>query len=63
MKEGCASAPINLDESRRRFERELARLPGHLRKLEPTADPYPVTFSEQLQGDLEAIQRELCRGT
>lgn len=48
-----------LTESRRRLQRELARLPDHLRKLEPALVPYPVRISERLQADLDHLRRGL----
>jgi nicotinate phosphoribosyltransferase len=59
MRNGRPVADVNLEESRRRFQSELQRLPGHLRKLEPSPTPYAVGFSERLRQDLEKIRREL----
>jgi hypothetical protein len=63
MRQGRATSPIDLEESRQRFQVELQRLPGQLRKLELSPDPYPVRFSERLQDDLERIRRDLASGT
>jgi nicotinate phosphoribosyltransferase len=63
MRQGQATSEINLEESRRRFQLELQRLPEHLRKLEPSSVPYPVNFSDRLQDDLDRIRRELACGT
>ncbi len=59
MRDGRRTARIDLEESRRRFQRELQRLPSRLRKLEPSPDPFPVTFSVRLREDLEKILRTL----
>ncbi len=63
MSQGRATSPVDLGESRRRFQLELQRLPDHLRKLEPSPVPYPVRFSERLQEDLDRIRKELTHGT
>jgi len=59
MRQGRRTGDVDLEESRRRFRLELQRLPEHLRKLEAPSAPYPVSFSDTLQGDLRTIQREL----
>jgi len=59
MTHGRPAAAVNLEESRRRFQSELQRLPGNLKKLEPSPTPYPVRFSERLREDLDRIRREL----
>ena len=41
------------------LQRELDTLPDHLHGLQSVLPPYPVTFSEQLQADLDAIRRQL----
>jgi hypothetical protein len=61
MRSGVATARIDLEESRQRFRRERQRLPDHLRELEPAPTPYPVSFSEGLENDLDKIQRRLAR--
>ena len=63
MRQGRPTSDVDLEESRRRFQLELQRLPDHLRKLEPSSVPYPVRFSERLQEDLDRIRRELASGT
>jgi nicotinate phosphoribosyltransferase len=63
MRQGVPITPIELEESRRRFQCELARLPEHLRALEPSTAPYPVSFSEQLELDLRRASADLARGT
>jgi hypothetical protein len=50
---------IDVRESRSRLQQELASLPESLRKLEPSRVPYPVTFSECLEADLEELRRQL----
>ena len=56
---GQPITPINLKESRKRLQRELEQLPHHFHKLEPVSAPYPVSFSEHLRADLNAIRRRL----
>jgi nicotinate phosphoribosyltransferase len=63
MRRGAPVAHIELEESRQRFQSELARLPDHLRALEPSKAPYPVSFSEYLKRDLNRIRAELACGT
>jgi len=63
MKQGRPTRDANLEESRRRFRLELQRLPEHLRKLEPSSTPYPVSFSDRLKDDLERIRKEIACGT
>jgi nicotinate phosphoribosyltransferase len=63
MKQGRPTSNVNLEESRRRFRLKLQRLPEHLRKLEPSSAPYPVSFSDRLQDDLDRVRRELACGT
>jgi len=62
MRRGAPIAHIELKESRQRFQYELARLPDHLRALEPSKTPYPVSFSEYLKHDLNRIRAELACG-
>ncbi len=59
---GQTATRIELNESRGRLQSELKRLPDHLRGLQSVATPYPVHFSDQLQGDLNTIRRELGFG-
>jgi nicotinate phosphoribosyltransferase len=63
MRRGRPTGEVDLEESRRRFHRELQRLPDHLKTLESSSDPYAVRFSERLQEDLDRIRRELACGT
>ena len=63
MRQGRPTSHVDLEESRRRFQLELQRLPDQLRKLEPSPAPYPVTFSERLREDLDRIRRQLAHGT
>jgi nicotinate phosphoribosyltransferase len=63
MRQGRQTSHVDLEESRRRFQLELQRLPDHLRKLEPSPAPYPVRFSARLQEDLNGIRRDLAHGT
>jgi nicotinate phosphoribosyltransferase len=63
MRSGVPTTPIDIEESRRRFQRELARLPDQLRAIEPSPVPYPVSFSACLDRDLDRIRSELARGT
>lgn len=58
MRRGTPITQVKLDESRRRVQCELARLPPHLRALEPSTAPYTVSFSERLGHDLERIRLE-----
>ena len=59
MVRGQPTAKIQLAESRKHLRDELQLLPDHLRGLQPVLPPYPVSFSEQLQADLDTIRREL----
>ena len=61
MRRGAPTRTVDLEESRRRLQGELARLPPHLRALEPALTA--VSFSECLRRDLEGIRSELARGT
>jgi nicotinate phosphoribosyltransferase len=61
MSQGRPTSDVNLEESRRRFQSELMRLPKHLRGLQPSV-PYRVSFSDCLQADLNRT-RELVGGT
>ncbi len=63
MQRGAPITHVKLEESRQRFQSELASLPGHLRALQPSTTPYPVSFSECLERDLERIKIKLARGT
>jgi nicotinate phosphoribosyltransferase len=46
-----------LDESRKRADREIARLPARLRALEPSDPPYPVEVSEALLSYRQAVEK------
>ncbi len=59
MREGVAVTRVDVEESRQRFQRELGRLPDHLRTIEPSPDAYPVSFSECLRRDLDRIRAEV----
>ncbi len=63
MRQGHMTGHIDLEESRRRLQSELQRLPDQFRKLQPSLVPYSVRFSERLQEDLDRIRKELARGT
>lgn len=60
MLRGKSTLSIELEESRRRLQCELTRLPEHLRSLDPAPAGYPVGFSEFLQRDLDRIRAELA---
>jgi nicotinate phosphoribosyltransferase len=59
LRHGQPMARVDLKESRRRLQRELDRLPAHLRGLEAESLPYHVTFSTNLQADFESTCRQL----
>src|SRR5579885_348982 len=61
MQAGAPVTRIELEESRRRFQGEIGRLPAHLRALEPSKIPYAVTFSQGLEQDLARIKIQLAR--
>ncbi|MBZ5635997.1 MAG: nicotinate phosphoribosyltransferase [Acidobacteriia bacterium] len=63
MRHGRATRDVDLEESRRRFQSELMRLPRPLRDLGPSPVPYPVSFSDRLQHDLDKIRKEITCGT
>ncbi|HEY8377665.1 MAG TPA: hypothetical protein VIK91_14315, partial [Nannocystis sp.] len=42
---------VTLDEARARAAEELARLPDHVRGLDPADPPYPVRVSDRLLAD------------
>jgi len=63
MRRGLPTTRIDLEESRCRFQRELARLPDQLRAIEPSPVPYPVSFSTRLDHDLDRIRSGLTCGT
>jgi len=59
LRHGQPVAHVDLKESRRRLQRELERLPVHLRRLEAASLPYHVTFSNNLKADFESACRQL----
>lgn len=59
MVRGQPAAQIKLAQSRKHLHSQLQLLPDHLRGLEPMSPQYPVSFSEQLQADLDSIRRRL----
>lgn len=59
MHHGRPSVRVNLNESRQCLQRELARLPDRFRALEGAPAPYPVSFSERLQRDLEIARKQI----
>jgi nicotinate phosphoribosyltransferase len=63
MRQGRRTGDVDLEESRRHFRSEWMRLPEHLRRLEPSSSPYPASFSDRLQDDLDRIRREFACGT
>ena len=58
-----APARIDVNESRKRLERELGRLPNQYRRLDKADTPYPVTFSDRLQCDLASLRSQFERVT
>ncbi|HYL38730.1 MAG TPA: nicotinate phosphoribosyltransferase [Bryobacteraceae bacterium] len=56
VERGLPVGRISLLESRQRFQSEWARLPDELRGLAPARRPYPVSISERLQADFEAVR-------
>ncbi|HEX6940979.1 MAG TPA: nicotinate phosphoribosyltransferase [Longimicrobiales bacterium] len=50
-----------LDAARARAADEIARLPDHVRALEPADPPYPVRISERLAADAAAAERWVTR--
>lgn len=57
MLAGKAIALPDLEQSRRHVQRELAQLPPQLLHLDQAAQLYPVSFSERLQADLDALRK------
>jgi nicotinate phosphoribosyltransferase len=51
-----------LDESRKRADREIARLPARLRALESSDPPYPVEVSEALLYYRQAVEKAVRPG-
>ncbi|MFL5892146.1 MAG: nicotinate phosphoribosyltransferase [Solirubrobacterales bacterium] len=49
MRGGDITAAESLDEIRERSASQLAALPEELRRPEPAAEPYPVSYSKRLQ--------------
>jgi nicotinate phosphoribosyltransferase len=60
--DGQPVAEVSLNESRKRLQAELQSLPIHLRDLQTLPPPYPVSFSDPLQADLQTIRRRLGYG-
>jgi nicotinate phosphoribosyltransferase len=60
MRRGVISMRVDLEESRRRLQRELASLPECLRAIEPSPCAYPVRYSGRLQRDLDTIRPEVA---
>jgi nicotinate phosphoribosyltransferase len=58
LRRGQPVAHVELEESRRRLQRELERLPVHLRGLQTVLPSYPVSFSGRLQNDFELARRQ-----
>jgi hypothetical protein len=56
---GQTPAPIQLPESRKRLQDELARLPDHICGLQAAPSPYPANFGERLRAERSLIQRQL----
>ena len=50
-----------LREARERAAEELAKLPSHVRALEPARPAYTVEVSEALQRDAEAVREKVAR--
>jgi nicotinate phosphoribosyltransferase len=59
---GQPATQIKLAESRKRLQCDLQLLPDHLRGLQPAPSAYPVSFSEELQADLDRIRQKLGFG-
>jgi nicotinate phosphoribosyltransferase len=57
MRGGEPIVAATLEDARRRAAAELARLPGHLRRL-AVAPPYPVEIAERLRALARAVDRE-----
>jgi nicotinate phosphoribosyltransferase len=56
------AAQETLDESRKRADREIARLPLRLRAIEPAGPPYPVEVSKALLDYRQAVEKAVCPG-
>lgn len=63
MRQGVPTTRIDLEESRLRFQRELALLPGELRAIDPSPVTYAVSFSACLDRDLDRIRSQFSHGT
>ncbi|MBZ5611894.1 MAG: nicotinate phosphoribosyltransferase [Acidobacteriia bacterium] len=61
LEHGRPTASPDLNESRRRFQREMERLPEDFRSLKPAGKPFPVSISERLEADFQAISRQVQR--
>jgi nicotinate phosphoribosyltransferase len=56
---GRPIAKVDLYESRRRYQGEMARLPERFHRLHLAEDPYPVSISKRLQEDFDSISRQV----
>lgn len=59
MQKGTIVSRIDLQESRRHFQRERARLPNALRQLDSCSTPYSVKFSDTLQREFETVRDKI----
>jgi nicotinate phosphoribosyltransferase len=57
---GQPTGRIELSESRSHLERQLSKLPDHLRGLPPLPPPYSVRFSQRLESDMEEIRQTVA---
>lgn len=63
MRRGVPTVHVDIEESRRRLQCELARLPRRLRALAAVVAPYPLDISTRLEADLNRIRAEIAHGT
>jgi nicotinate phosphoribosyltransferase len=62
MRDGkCIAPPVPIQQVRKRAMEELARLPAGCRRLH-SPDPYPITFSQQLEDLLVAVRQQVLNG-
>ena len=52
----------DLEAARERARREIGRLPGRIRRLEPADPPFPVRISDDLHAHQERVARRVDRG-
>jgi nicotinate phosphoribosyltransferase len=52
----------DLEAARERARREIGRLPGRIRRLEPADPPFPVRISDDLRAHQERVARRVDRG-